>query len=277
MSSEADAIAAVDHPATASSLAGDLQALGLGPGHVVIVHSSLSGLGWVAGGAQAVVEALLATVGTTGTIVMATQSGQLGDPVTWSDPPVPDDWINVIRTETPAYDPDLTPTRSMGAVVECFRQHRSTVRSAHPLHSFAANGPHGHQIVGGHRFDDGFGESSPLRALHDLDALILLLQVGHGKNTSLHLAEHRANYSPKQRTSVGAPMRIDGERQWVTAEVLEPIEDDFGQIGDALAATDLEVTGAVAGGSARLMSMRPVVAFAADWMTEHRPASLAGS
>ena len=40
-----------------------LRALGLGPGAVVIVHSSLRALGWVAGGAQAVVEALLETIG----------------------------------------------------------------------------------------------------------------------------------------------------------------------------------------------------------------------
>ncbi len=75
---EADAIAAVDRPATVETLSADLRALGLERGDIVVVHSSLSSLGWVAGGAQAVVEALLAAVGTTGTIVMPTQNEHRG-------------------------------------------------------------------------------------------------------------------------------------------------------------------------------------------------------
>lgn len=67
---ESDAIAATERPATVSTLIADLEALGLRRDDVVIVHSSLSALGWVAGGAQAVVEALLAAVGPGGTIVM---------------------------------------------------------------------------------------------------------------------------------------------------------------------------------------------------------------
>ena len=44
-------------PATAGSLLAQLTRLGLPEGATVLVHSSLSSLGWVAGGAQAVVDA----------------------------------------------------------------------------------------------------------------------------------------------------------------------------------------------------------------------------
>jgi aminoglycoside 3-N-acetyltransferase len=44
---------------TRASIAADLQRLGVRSGQVLMVHSSLSSLGYVLGGAQAVVGALL--------------------------------------------------------------------------------------------------------------------------------------------------------------------------------------------------------------------------
>ena len=54
--------------------------LGLQEGDNVIVHTSLSSLGFVCGGAQIVIEALLNTVNDCGTIVMPTQSWKNLDP-----------------------------------------------------------------------------------------------------------------------------------------------------------------------------------------------------
>ncbi len=271
---ETETIAMVDRPATVASLTHDLRALGLDAGDVVIVHSSLSAIGWVAGGAQAVVESLLRVVTSTGTIVMPSQSGQLSDPSNWSDPPVPPEWVDELRHELPAYDPDLTPTRSMGQIVECFRSHPGTARSAHPLVSFAAHGLATERIVDEHPLTPAFGETSPLARLYELDAKVLLVGVGHANNTSLHLAEHRATWTGKVASRESAPVLIDGERQWVSWDDLEANEDDFDQIGNALAVTDIERVGAVGISLARLARQRAVIDFAAEWMTTHRPASL---
>ena len=57
-----------------------LVALGVKSGQTIMVHTSLSSLGFVCGGAQIIIEALLETVGNEGTIVMPTQSRKNLDP-----------------------------------------------------------------------------------------------------------------------------------------------------------------------------------------------------
>ena len=62
-----------------------------------MVHTSLSSLGYVCGGAQSVIEALLESVGEEGTIMMPTQSWKNLDPKTgvyWQEP---EEWWDVIR------------------------------------------------------------------------------------------------------------------------------------------------------------------------------------
>src|SRR5512137_1004372 len=118
---EADAIArSTRGPVTVSSLKTDLAALGVTPGMVLLVHSSLSALGWVCGGAQAVIQALTELLGPAGTLVMPAHSGGLGDPAQWRNPPVPESWWQTILDEMPPFDPALTPTRSMGVIAETF-------------------------------------------------------------------------------------------------------------------------------------------------------------
>lgn len=57
-----------------------LHSLGVHPGQSLIVHTSLSSIGYVIGGAQTVIEALIETVGPDGTIMMPTQSWKNLDP-----------------------------------------------------------------------------------------------------------------------------------------------------------------------------------------------------
>ena len=275
---EEDAVARAAVPGTVRGMVAQLATLGLPTGATVIAHASLSQLGWVAGGAQAVVTALLEAVGPTGTLVMPTHSRQLTEPSDWGNPAVPQSWWDVIRAETPAFDPRTTPTYFMGAVVECFRHFPGVRRSTHPTVSFAACGPDAERIVAGHTLDDGLGEGSPLARLYEADAWVLLLGVGHDNNTSLHLAEHRAE-GPKPQLRQGSPMLVDGVRRWVEyveladdTSLFEPLGKDFAAI------TGLERVGPVGSGTARLMRQRALVDFGATWLSrrlslqQHPPA-----
>ena len=114
--SESDAIARATTPATVDTLARDLRALGLAEGQTVLVHTSLSALGYVITGPVTLLLALEEVLGPTGTLMMPTHSSDLSDPAAWVSPPVPFEWIEIIRTEMPAFDPHLTPTRGMGRI-----------------------------------------------------------------------------------------------------------------------------------------------------------------
>lgn len=267
---EDDAISRSERPATPATLAADLRAVGLGDGMTVMVHASLSRLGFVAGGAQSVVTALLDVVGPDGTLMVPTHSGQLTDPANWQNPPVPESWWTAIQDGMPAYDPHLTPPRAMGAVAECFRHVRGAKRSANPTVSATAAGPRADELVRGHTFDEGLGESSPQARLYELDGHILLLGVTHSNNTSLHLSEYRAAPRGAARRSNTAPVMVDGVRTLVTYTDLDDDTDDFDRIGEDFAATGLQRSGPVGAGTALFMRARDVVDFAAGWMRAHR-------
>jgi len=85
-------IQTADQPRTVKSLSADLRALGLREGMTLLVHSSLSSLGWVIGGAQAVIEALTQTLGESGALVMSAYTTDNTEPRDWRDPPIPGAW-----------------------------------------------------------------------------------------------------------------------------------------------------------------------------------------
>ena len=265
-----DLIANTPSPNTRRTLAEDLRQLGLQAGDTVIVHSSMSKLGWIAGGAEAVVLALLDVLTPTGTLVMPSFSNENSDPAHWQNPPVPEAWWDIIRAETPAYNPATTPTRQMGQIVECFRTLPDARRSNHPQMSFVAWGHHRDFIIADHSLTDDLGQGSPLGRIYDLDGKILLLGVSHSNNTSLHLAEYLSDYPTKTRETQAAAMMVDGRRQWVKYEVLSVDTDDFEQVGAAYEASIGYTIGQVGIGSARLFAQKALVDFAVTWFAEHR-------
>ena len=258
-------------PVTPASIGRDLAALGVRPGMLLNVHSSLSRMGWVAGGAQGVIAGLLDALGSNGTLMMPSHSAQLSDPANWQHPPAPADWWETIREQMPAYHPGRTPTRQMGAIAETFRSWPGVLRSPHPQTSHAALGPLAETIVAEHPLECLFGDASPMGRLYALDGHVLLLGVGHGNNTVLHLAEDRAEFPGKTRHQEGAPILVNDERRWQTFRPLKVSDDDFEELGSAFAATGGQIQGRVGHADALLFRARDVVDFAVDWFQAHRP------
>jgi len=269
--SEAETIAAVTAPNTVDTLVTDLKALGLEPGRTVLVHSSLSALGWVCGGPVAVIQALERVITPEGTLVMPAHSGGLSDPAFWAHPPVPAPWWPTIRDTMPVFDPAFTPTQGMGSVAEAFRSQPGVVRSHHPQASFAAWGKHKFQVTADHCWDYPLGPHSPLGKVRDLGGLVLLLGVGHDRNTSLHLAETEAPWPSRVEVDEPAPWKAEaGTTLWRPVRNIGYGGDDFAALGAAFEATGGVRVGTVGVAAARLMDQGALVAFAKDWITTHR-------
>ncbi|MDH5462584.1 MAG: AAC(3) family N-acetyltransferase [Candidatus Bathyarchaeota archaeon] len=155
-----------------------LRKLGLKRGDTVGVHSSLSSFGRVEGGADAVIDALLETVGEQGNIVMSTHSANLSE-----DRRTPEmiamgvSWLLKILP----YEPEKTPVTT-GIIPETFRKRKGVIRGLHPSHSIAASGPKAQEL------------SEGWHKVLELDGYILLIGVGLDRCTAMHLAEKRMHF-----------------------------------------------------------------------------------
>ena len=228
-------------PITKDDILSALRSAGLQKGHTVMVHTSLSKIGYVCGGAQAVIEALCEAVGDEGTLMMPTQSWKNLDPedgVHWD---VEEEYRQIIRDHWPAYDKHITPTNTMGAVAEMFRSWPGAVRSDHPARSVAAWGKHAAYLVSDHDLSNIFGDGSPIGKLYELDGEVLLIGVGYDKNTSLHLADARADYPGKHYCIEHSAVMENGKRVWKAYETLYVDGEDFIQIGRAFVYRDLTI------------------------------------
>ncbi|NBD25705.1 aminoglycoside N(3)-acetyltransferase [Paenibacillus glycinis] len=267
---EREIIANSAMPVTAARIVRDLRALGAEEGDTLLVHASLSSLGWVCGGPQAVVQALLETVGEAGTIVMPAQSGDWSDPAEWSNPPVPAEWLEAIYRDMPAFDPLTTPTRGMGRIAELFRTFPGSVRSQHPQASFSANGNHAAAIVADHPLTPQFGMASPLGKLYGLrNAKVLLLGAGYGACTAFHLAESLLPDMPAKK--MGTAMTESGARTWKWFTDFAYDSADFSLIGAVLDERgELPASGRVGGADCRLFGLRAGVDAAGEWLRANR-------
>jgi aminoglycoside 3-N-acetyltransferase len=130
-----------------------LQALGLKEGDIVLLHSSLSSMGNVEGGAETVVDAFLETLGKPGTLIVPV-FGDLG-----------------ILTVTVKSRPDA-------------------VLSDCPKGTVAAIGADARKICIDHwKADTVHGEGSPYLKIAGLGGYICLLGVDQDRNTSMHSVE----------------------------------------------------------------------------------------
>jgi aminoglycoside 3-N-acetyltransferase len=214
----------------------DLLHLGVVRGTEILVHSSLSSIGYVEGGAETVIEALLQAVNPQeGTILVPTLTGTEKDN----------------SANPPFFDQRLSPCWT-GVIPEVFRQRGDAHRSLNPTHSVAAIGESAVSLTTGH--EDCWttcGYGSPFYRLSRRGGKILLLGVTLDSNTLLHTAEEIAEL-PYHLQKQPASCRMIDEKgkqlsrltllhDWGTPRQFGIAQDDFlaegimqaGRIGEA--------------------------------------------
>ncbi len=150
-----------------------LSRLGIKPGDTLIVHSSLSRLGFVEGGVDAVVKALQEAVGSGGT---------LGAPTFWT--------VDAGAVEEGALFDAANAKSQLGSISERIRRLPGAVRSLHPTHSATFVGPRARELTLDHHKDETpVGPHSPYRKMADIRGKILLLGVSLEYLTSFHTIE----------------------------------------------------------------------------------------
>lgn len=249
-----------------------LKDVGVHKGQTIMVHTSLSSFGFVCGGAQIMIEALLECTGEEGTLMMPAQSWKNLDPETGVHWEEPREWWQTIRDNWPAYDKAITPTNNMGAVAEMFRKWPGALRSDHPARSVAALGRYAEYLTRDHDLSNIFGEGSPVGKLYELDGYVLLMGVGYDKNTSIHLADVRAEYPGKHYVTEHSAMMVNGKREWAAYQTLFVDGEDFEQIGEAFELQGNTSRVLLGNGSICLMRQRELVDFAVDWIQQNRRA-----
>ena len=152
--------------------------LGVRAGDTVFFHSSLSSVGYVINGADAVIDAFLAVVGPRGTVAVPTlvvedRAGEYG---TW-----------FVRDTTPS---------NMGLITEVFRRRPDSFRSDDPIHSVAAIGARAEELTRGqitrHRIypaPGGFSVGGPFDQLVAQNAKYVLLGTSFAVQTMCHEVE----------------------------------------------------------------------------------------
>ncbi len=261
--SELKVIEKTKEPITKQRITYDLFQAGILETDTLLLHSSLSSMGFVVGKEMTVVDAFLEAL-VDGTLVMAAQTGDNSDPALWVNPPVPEEWFEIIREHTPSYDKRTFSTRGMGRVVECFRHYKGVKRSPHPMSSFIAKGKQARFITKKHNLTPSFDMSSPLGKLYVLNAKVLLLGVSYDSATIFHLSEVLSEKCKMEHQGT----KLNGK--WVEFEDFAYDNTDFKKLGKALEKEELVTKVKIGNADSILFDVRPVVDFASQWFRDHR-------
>ncbi len=154
----------------------DLEKIGIKKGDVLMVHSSLSKIGFVNEGAKSVVEALIDVIGTDGHLLM---------------PNSPNASYQLAYIQSIAEFDVLNSPSKLGAISEYFRCLPDVKRSAHPTEPVSCLGPEKEYFVDNHFGNlTPYNQNSPFYKVIEKRGKILYLGVTlDNAGTHLHTLE----------------------------------------------------------------------------------------
>ena len=236
---------------------------GIASGDTLMVHASLKAVGWISGGANTVVDALLQTIGPSGTLIVPAQytanlePGLLDQPV---DPQV----AKALRESQPPFRGKATHLSTMGALTTTVLLDERSKVSDHPTMALAALGKHAKWITSEHPISPAFGAQSPYAKAVELNAKVLLIGVDASCLSVMHTAQVQTNSLPWciHTMSIGTPEAP------TRTQVLDYAytSADFIAIANAYAKDNVVQTSRLGNAAAVCYETKTLIPFAKAWM-----------
>ena len=211
-----------------------LLSIGVQPGGVLLVHTAFSKVKPIEGGPTGLISALHSALGPNGTLVMPSMSYDDDHP----------------------FDKTQSHCAQLGVIADTFWRLLGVLRS-YNNHAFAAIGPLAEQILAPHPVHIPHGLDSPVGRVYELDGQILLLGVGHGSNTTVHLCESMAGV--RYRRDKYLTILKDGKPTKFEYKEIDHCCQNFSLVDGWLEECGLQKRGEVGNAIAHLIRSRDLV------------------
>lgn len=242
---------------TKKDLINEFSELGVRSGMCLEVHSSLSSFGFVVGGAETVVSALLELLGNHGTLLMPLHMNLNSEPSNWKYPYLDINLIKEVRNNIPPFDKNTGDTYKMGAIVENFRRRENVVVSNHPSLAYIAKGKYADFLCNYQSLHFPISSESFSERMYQLKGYCLLLGVDYEYATSMHLSEYMSDCRPI--IVEGSAIVQNSIREWKKYLNLDLDSTDFNKVGQILESLNKVSISNIGNSKARLFSVADAI------------------
>ncbi len=202
-----------------------LKSLGIVRGMVLLLQCDLNKLGYIAGGAQMVIDCLMELIGYDGTLVVATFTPYMCDPSNREIKINRNLWKEVRDSMSAFHKKTSLPKDEFARQ---FMVNEGVVRSYHPLYSFAAWGKYAKTICDMHPLHFGLNEDSPLGKISELNGYCVMLgEVFENSLMFTHVKYRKKNLPIK---IISAPIESNRVVMWKSMLDYEQEEHDFSRV-----------------------------------------------
>jgi len=161
-----------------------LRKAGICEGDTVMLHSSVSALGYIEGGVRTIIDAFLNVIGKDGTLMAPS----------FTRPYMYFEGAYQRQRNFRPFRPDNIDGISTGTLPKVMLRDYGAKRSAHATHSWCAIGKNAEYCVSAHGLlDSPCGDNNPMEKALGLGGKVVFFGCGVSSNTFLHYLEDRAN------------------------------------------------------------------------------------
>lgn len=185
-----------------------LESMVLKGDETILIHSSMKAIGAVDGGADTVLDAWMEYF-KDGLLLLPTH--------TWK----------TVNADNPVYNPYTTPS-CVGLLTNMFMKRDGVIRSLHPTHSMSGYGKNAAEYLAGEEYNNTpCTPGGCYDRLKEVGGKVLLVGVGHERNTYIHSVEEVLNV-PNRLSDMPMELVIELQEESNNSGKLPPYNRDDG-------------------------------------------------